>query len=195
MSAVTVLEWNTLPEPVLFNRWKHHAGAIRERIQTVAASGRDAIAALPPELVVIGSDLMDLYLGELDPVAVVESVLAQLREQRLDVPDAYQKWIDSGSGYRLIELPEDGSSWTLRRGNDSDRFVHLHPGRGSVSTMRIRANVLKTAIMVRAHVLVHGGDPFDREVVNQVRITYLNFAPVRQIVPEEGIGRAIAVLG
>jgi hypothetical protein len=83
----------------------------------------------------------------------------------------------------------------LRLGDERDRYVHVHPGRWSPATLRVRANVLKTAVMVLAYVGVRGGDPLDRALVNRVRGEYLGLAPVgKDPAGEQGIGRFIDVL-
>src|SRR6516162_2084579 len=51
--------------PVLYNTWKHDAESLRRRI---AACSADAdLAPLASRLVVVGTDLMDLYTGSLQP--------------------------------------------------------------------------------------------------------------------------------
>src|SRR5687768_4486554 len=50
---------NEIPTPVLFNPWKHHAGALRARIADAAANA--ALDDLAAGLVVVGTELMDLY--------------------------------------------------------------------------------------------------------------------------------------
>jgi hypothetical protein len=179
------------PTPFRFNLWKHHAGAIRGRIASATAA---ELAALPAELVVIGTDLMDLYHGGLSPAEIGERVLAQLRDAGVDRPETFRPWIDANSGYRMVELADDGSRWALRAGDSAERFVHVHPGRWSPMTVRVRANVLKTAVMTLAHVNVHGGDPFDVGLINRVRADHLGFAPLRRVTPDEGLGLVIDFL-
>ena len=41
----------------------------------------------------------------------------------------------------------DGSAWVLRQGEEGGRYVHVHPGRRTPPTLRVRATVLKTAVM------------------------------------------------
>ncbi len=53
------------PPPVLFNAWKHHAGALRHRIAETARAGEAALEPLARQLVVIGNELMDLYTAGL----------------------------------------------------------------------------------------------------------------------------------
>src|SRR5438105_2685023 len=104
------------PPPVLFNAWKHHAGALRRRIAETSRAGPEGLAALAPQLLVIGTELMDLYTGALWPVEIGAGVVAQLHaDDRLD-PDVYRRWLEENRGYRVLTLPEDASAWVLRFG-------------------------------------------------------------------------------
>jgi hypothetical protein len=177
-----------VPTPVLFNTWKHHAGAIRQRVQGLASQGETALRELAKQLVVIGSELMDLYTGTLTPVAIAEKVLADLRHQHRLEPVAYKTWLAASGGYGVVTFPEDGTRWVLRMGEEDGRYVHLHPGRWAVQTRRVRANVLKTAIMVHAHVAVHGGDAYKVSRINAVRQEFLDLSPIARLEGDEGLG-------
>jgi hypothetical protein len=176
-----------VPTPVLFNPWKHHAGALRQRIADAGRGGDAALAALPAQLLVIGTELMDLYTGALTPARIGEGVLTQLRDARLLPWEAYRPWVEAGGGYRVLTFAEDGSAWVLRAGDLAGRYVHVHPGRWTPETRRVRANVLKTAVMVLAHVGAHGGDPLDVRLVNQVRGQHLGLSPIRELAGDQGI--------
>jgi hypothetical protein len=183
-----------VPAPVLFNPWKHHAGALRQRIADVGRGGAPALAALPPQLLVVGSELMDLYTGALSPAQVGAAVLAQLRAGGQLPLEVYRPWVEANGGYRLLTLPEDGSVWVLRAGKPAGCYVHLHPGRWTPSTRRVRANVLKTAVMVLAHVAAHGGDPLDVGLVNRVRTEHLGLAPIEALTGDQGLQAVLELL-
>jgi hypothetical protein len=183
-----------VPPPVLLNTWKHHAGALRRRIAEAARGGEAGLAALAGGMVVIGTELMDLYVGRLTPAAIAAKVVARLRADRLLAPDAYRAWVAAGGGYRLLPFAEDDSVWVLRAG-DEERYVHVHPARWAPETLRVRANVLKTAAMALAYAVARGGDPMDRALLNRVRADYLGLAPVgRDPGAEQGVGRIIDLL-
>ena len=83
----------------------------------------------------------------------------------------------------------------LRLGDEADRYVHVHPARWVPQTCRVKANVLKTAVMVLAYTAVHGGDPLDVALVNRVRRDYLGLAPLgRDLAGDQGIGQTIQLL-
>ncbi|HXG09010.1 MAG TPA: hypothetical protein VNK04_04410 [Gemmataceae bacterium] len=144
-------------------------------------------------MVVVGTELMDLYVGRLSPAEIAAQVLAALQADNRLAPGAYRAWVEEGGGYRILTL-EDGSRWVLRLG-ETNRHVHIHPGRWSPQTRRVRANVLKTAVMVLAYVGVHGGDPMDLALVNHVRQQYLGLAPLgKDLAGDQGIGAVIDAL-
>jgi hypothetical protein len=183
-----------VPSPVLFNSWKHHAGALRQRLEEIAEAGPAALPELADRLVVMGSELMDLYTGTLTPVAIAERVLVLLRAENRLAVEAYRAWLQESGGYGVLTFAEDGSRWVLRLGDENDRYLHVHPARWAPQTRRVRANVLKTAVMVLAHVAIHGGDPLDVALVNAIRRQYLGLSPMREVVGEQGLSVVIELL-
>jgi hypothetical protein len=183
------------PPPVLLNTWKHHAAALRCRIREAVQAGAPGLDELASRLVVIGTELMDVYTGQLLPAEIGTAVVHLLQtEGRLALP-AYRTWLTEGGNYRVLTLVEDASRWVLRLGDVADRYVHVHPGRWAPATCRIRANVLKTAVMVLAHAGVHGGEPTDLEQVNRVRRAYLDLAPMGdELVAGQGLEKVIGLL-
>ncbi|HZY87750.1 MAG TPA: hypothetical protein VFE78_23125 [Gemmataceae bacterium] len=185
--------WEVRP-PVLLNTWKHHAGALRRRIAGAVRDGAAGLAALADGMVVIGTELMDLYVGRFTPAEIAAKVVARLQADGLLAPDAYRAWVAAEGGYRLLTFAEDDSVWVLRAG-DEGRYVHVHPARWAPATLRVRANVLKTAALALAYAAVHGGDPMGRALLNRVRADYLGLSPVgRDPAGEQGVGRVIDLL-
>jgi hypothetical protein len=192
MPISPVSPWEAV-HPVLLNTWKHHAAALRRRIHETSQTGD--LSGLAGELVVIGNELMDLYLGALTPAEIGHQVVGQLSANKTLDLDAYRAWIQAGGGYRLIDL-SDTSRWVLRLGEEVDRYIHVHPGRYSPQTRRVRANVLKTAVLVLAYIRVHGGNPMDVTLVNSARRQYLALAPIgKDLARDQGLGGVIAILG
>jgi len=180
------------PAPVLLNTWKHHAGALRERIDAAVRAGD--LQALADGIVVIGTELMDLYLGALAPAEIGRQVVNQLAAENRLALDTYRSWLRVGGGYCLVDLA-DGCRWVLRLGEETDRYVHVHPGRYARHTRRVRANVLKTAVMILAHTGLHGSDPHDLALVNAIRQRYLALAPIgKELKGDQGLGAVIALL-
>jgi hypothetical protein len=182
------------PHPVLLNTWKHHAGWIRWRIRQAAGAGAVGVEALPREMAVVGTRLMDLYTGALPPAELAGHVVAELRAaDRLEF-EPLSAWLSGLGEYAMLELP-DGSKWTIRLGPAEGRYLHLHPGRWVPHTMRVQANMLRSAVMAHAHALLTGRAVADVAVVNEARGKYLDLLPVRELTPDEGLGAVIVALG
>src|SRR5262245_38966347 len=192
-SSPSAPDWD-VPHPVLFNVWKHHAEALRRRVRDAAAAGEAGLALLPDKLLVVGTELMDLYTGPLTPVEIGQQVLAQLRAENRLEREAFGAWVEENGGYRLLTFAADESVWVLRFADKDERYVHVHPGRWTPHTRRVRANVVKTAVMVLADAALHGGDPLDVKRINHVRKKYLGLAPVRELTPEQGLDGVFALL-
>ena len=182
-----------VPHPALLNTWKHHAGWVRSRIAAAVSNGSAGVAALPAEMAVVGSRLMDFYTGALSPADVAEFVFADLKGRALFAFDPLAKWLAERGEYALTELP-DGSKWTIRLGPAGGRYLHLHPGRWAPHTIRVQANTLRSAVMAHAHALVTGRAADDLEVVNEARKLYLGMLPVRELTGAGGLGAVIAAL-
>jgi hypothetical protein len=179
----------------LFNTWKHHAAALRREIDKSVQAGASGLDELASQLIVIGTELMDLYIGRLTPAEIGEKVLAALRAERRLAVSAYRAWLAASGGYGVLTFAEDGSRWVLRMGDETDRYIHVHPARWAPETRRVRANVLKTAVMVLAHVGLYGGDVMERARVNTIRSQYLGLAPVgRDISGADGLGAVMKLL-
>jgi hypothetical protein len=182
--------------PVLFNTFKHHAGALRCRITSVAAAGPGALADLGSRMAVLGTKLMDLYIGQLTPREISTRVLELLRAQGRLERESFRAWLAEQNDYLVVPFAEDESRWVLRMGDEHARYIHLHPGRWSPATIRVRANVLKTAFLVLAHVRIYGGQSMDRKVINEVRQQHLGLSPLGQDPEgEAGLGAVLEVLG
>ncbi len=183
-----------MPGPVLFNPWKHHGGFLRDRVREAARGGPDALAALARELVVVGTKLMDLYTGDLSPAEIAGHVAADLRTSGTLEEGAFRAWVEAGGGYRVVPLP-DGSQWVLRHAAEPGRHVHVHPARWAPRTLRVRANVLKTAVVALAVAGAAGGNPLDVALLNDVRARYLGLSPVGRLREgDQGIGEVIDLL-
>jgi hypothetical protein len=157
------------------------------------SAGEESLTWLSEQLVVVGSVLMDVYTGQLAPNAIAQKVVAGLTADNRLALDVYKPWVAEGGGYRVLTF-EDQSQWVLRLGDEAGRYVHVHPGRWVPQTQRVRANVLKTAIMVLAYCGVHGGDPLDVKLINAVRTKYLGLSPIGSVDGNEGLGVVLAML-
>ncbi|QJB32756.1 hypothetical protein HF324_15615 [Chitinophaga oryzae] len=92
---------------------------------------------------------MDMYTGELSPETIFREVITQLAAQDMHLPATFAAAVAARDGYVEIAL-SDTSRWVLRLSDDPERFIHLHPGRYSPHTQRIKAAALKTAMAYKA---------------------------------------------
>ena len=70
---------------------------------------------------------------------------------------------------------------TLRGTYNQESFVHVHPGRYSPNTFRVKANTIKTAILARALALHYKRTDYDIDLINEARIK-LSLSPVNEKV-------------
>ncbi|PVY37152.1 hypothetical protein [Pontibacter virosus] len=163
-----------LPQPILFHPLKHHLGYIRQFIQN-NVEAEDAF--LRAQLKTVGSSQLDLYLGELSAQLIADETILYLQKHHNFDPEAYRLFLsDKESSYGLITL-SDGSKWVLRWGVVEGRHVHLHPARYSQYTIRVKANILKTAVAVQVAVRRYK-QPLSLALVNQVRTQWLELPPI-----------------
>jgi hypothetical protein len=137
---------------------------------------------------------MDLYTGDRTPHDIGQQLLDQLHAAgRLDL-DVLRAWLAAHGNFATTPI-DDGSTWVLRLGDVDGRYVHVHPGRWTPKTVRVRANVLQTAVLAVVHAAIHGGDPMELGRVNAVRSKYLRLAPLGSAPSGDGgMGAIIALL-
>ncbi len=166
-------------EPVKLNCWKHHAGFIRLKIWEYQNNPEAHLTSLQSEMLLIGESLMDLYLGELTPGEIVDSIIDSCRKQKILGKTEFQSWLKAeGKDFRTIEL-KDKSKWTLRLGDKKERYIHIHPSRYSPHTIRVRSASLKSAILF---LILEKPDAQDNLFfVNRIRKDYLNLPPLKNL--------------
>jgi hypothetical protein len=131
---------------------------------------------------------MDLYFGEDTPVKISEQILDYLHSKKLLSSGQYQDWLaEDGKLYQLVEL-RDKTIWTLRLGDDAERYVHIHPGRYSPNTVRVKATTLKTAIFLLCFEQLGEINFFETETVNNIRKKYLDEPPLKSFSKASRLG-------
>lgn len=167
--------------PVTFNPMKHHLSFIISEAENLKFSSIDEIS---DKLLVIGDNLMDLYTGKLS----VDEILAEIQSvlHRLDVftREDFCRWI-SGSEYKKLIL-SDSSVWVVKRSVNDENYIHLHPGKRSEFTCRVRGSTLKTVVACWANGKLPE-KPNQLDEVNQIRCNWLNLSPVKALQPGKGI--------
>jgi len=177
--------------PFNLNCWKHHAGFIVKQIKKI--KNEQELKNISSLLQKIGESQMDLYLGRFSPIELTGFTRKFLKKKRAFEYESYKKWLCSNDKeYKLIILP-DKSIWALRLGNQKKNFVHIHPGRYSTHTIRVRALTLKTAICVMVYLSVYKNFSPDLELINNVRNEFLKTAPIKSLSSTSGLGRLLNV--
>jgi hypothetical protein len=183
-----------IPVPILLNCWKHHAAFIRELINNLNKNSKSLIDNLLQSLLTIGESQMDLYTGDLSPVEIANQVKIKLLELSIHSIIDYKNWILSeGKEYKLIKLSDD-SIWTLLIGVKEAKYVHIHPARNSINTIRVKATTLKTALLVLVWVKIYGGSSDNLEIINKVRYDFISEPPLKKISANKGLQKLIRVL-
>jgi len=179
--------------PLTFNCWKHHAGFIKKQIKfyrNEKISGEE----LQKTLLVIGGSQMDLYVGKLSPQKICDEIISKLRSTKVLAFEDYKKWLfEKGNEYKLIKI-SDHSVWTLRLGNQEERYVHIHPGRYSPVTLRVKALTLKTAIAILIINHEKNFQLMDTLQINEVRKKILNSPPVKKVSSNSAVVKVINYL-
>jgi hypothetical protein len=171
---------------ILFHAFKHHLITVQDWLQTYSGKWNKDLQRM---LLSIGSSQLDFYTGNLSVNEIKLFVTEYLRLKNIDDIEAYRNWIYEEADYRLITLP-DNSGWTLRF-LAGESFVHLHPSRYSLHTMRIKANVLKTCICALIFTNRH---QINNAILNYYRQKYLLLPPMNEKIVHSEVEKVLALL-
>jgi hypothetical protein len=142
------------------------------------------------ELKHLGTSVMDVYTGSLLINEVCNEVILFLQEKGLSDKEYFSRWTGTGpKDFRIIYL-SDGSQWTLKYYDNSLRFVHIFPARGSQHTFRVKSNTLKSALLY--HILI-GKDFITGDDLNKVR-PLLGLSPIKDPLDTKAITEMIEIL-
>ena len=181
-----------IPRPVTLNCWKHHAGFIKDQTNLLQKNIISK-AELHRLLLTIGESQMDLYMGKLNPKQIANEIINNVKILGTKNYTNYSKWLlDNGKGYKQMVI-SDSSVWTLRLGNEKKRYMHIHPGRYSPLTIRVKAVTLKTNIVIM--VLAEGseGNLPELKSINEVRTLFLKLPPLKALSLSSGIGKFLNI--
>jgi hypothetical protein len=171
------------PSPILFHPLKHHQGYLQYFIQH--SSEEEFYSAIPR----IGASQMDLYCGELSLHSIGQEILGELAARGIVTESDFISFLSQSDGYQNFSI-SDGSTWTLLRGDDPERYVHIHPARYAQHCIRVKAGALKTAMLMLRHDLT---PTCETEQVNALRKS-IGLSPIKHLQVSEGIGRIWEVL-
>jgi hypothetical protein len=116
--------------------------------------------------------------GELTEAAIYQEVTVYLAELNALAEPAYRQFL-LPEQYKTIVL-SDTSHWVLRLGEKETLHIHIHPGRYSPHTLRVKAATLKTAIALLIWQKDNPEAP-DTVTLNYIRKDVLQLSPVRHL--------------
>ena len=181
-----------IPLPVTLNCWKHHAGFIKNQ-SALLQKNRVSKVKLQKLLLTIGESQMDLYLGKLNPKQIADETINILKRLRVNEYTNYYKWLtEKGMSYKQEEL-SDSSVWTLRLSKKKKKYIHIHPGRYSPLTIRVKAITLKTTIALKSLAEGNYREPSDLNSINEVRTMLLKLPPLKSLSLSSGIGKFLNI--
>ncbi len=182
-----------IANPIKFNCIKHHLGFIKERVNFYT-DRNISLDNLKVEMLTIGGSQMDIYTGGKSAADISLEIKNNLKDKDLLSYNNYFSWITKGNiGYKLIIL-SDNSIWTLRLGGEEERYVHIHPARNSINSMRVKAVTLKTAIIYYIEKKRRYLENDSLKLMNDLRGKYLNEPPLKSLKKSAGISKLIKLL-
>jgi hypothetical protein len=178
-----------IPLPITFNPQKHHFGYL---LKKKAQWQEQDWTATESELLFIGNNLLDLYLGRLSVEDICHECLQFFEKERITSPASLSKWLHP-LAYRKIVL-SDKSCWIIKKGLDHKRYIHIHPAKNAPFTIRVRGTTLKTVLALKIHQKkLTGKQEKNLQTVNQIRTRYLGLSPVKSLTHGKGISRLWAL--
>lgn len=163
-----------IPSPVRFNPFKHHRNYILEVLN--GNSPEVIIDLLDP----ICNNYIDIYTGVLSPGAIGKSVISILKSIDVLQPENFSRWLGTKNGYNQIKL-EDLSEWIIRKSNESERYIHIHPARTGLLTVRFKGSSLKTVYRLKGF-----KETISLENVNRIRMQ-IGLSPIKKLERNKGI--------
>jgi hypothetical protein len=178
-----------IPEPFVFNPLKHHLGYIRRFVYSGCEAGRDT-AGILKELRHIGSSVMDVYTGTIEPVTLLGEITRYLGQEGKLSRDAFAGWAGPDPDDFKLATISDNSTWTLKFHDNGRRFIHVFPARSGPRSFRIKANTIKTAIL---YYIFIGRDYITSADLNRAR-SLLGLSPVKDPAETRAITAMIEIL-
>jgi len=180
---------NDIPTPILLNCWKHHLEFLRIKIGQCSN-----LQEIAEDIKSLGENSIDLYLGQLTPKEISDEVIALLLNNQILAEEQFKVWLrESPKIFRELDL-SDGSRWTILPGTKPNRYVHIHPSRYSLNTLRIKAQSIKTAVGL---VVMHPKKSFSQiplKSINDIRQNMLGLSPIKNAKASVGIKKVYQLL-
>lgn len=172
-----------IPFPVSYSPLKHHFSYQLIFIRRAETSDNGLMA---DQMIIIGNNAIDVYSGNIPVIDLCDEIVQFIAEQRIHNSRDLAGWIGE-RGYREVPL-SDGSRWVIRLSENAERFVHIHPGKKSSHTFRLRGTTLKTVLSLC--ILQKSEDTLstpDLSTVNRIRKDLLGLSPVKNLTESSRI--------
>lgn len=169
---------NKKNSPIRFNPLKHHRNAALKALSENSLN--QVIALIDP----ICNNYVDIYTGDLTPQEIVEQTFLILKLKGVLLRAGFTKWIAVERGLCQIRL-SDSSDWILRLGNDPEKYIHLHPARTGLHTIRVKGSTLKTIYLLKQAGTKEDETP-SLQLVNRIR-QEAGLSPVKKLEKGKGI--------
>ncbi|NUM34190.1 MAG: hypothetical protein HUU50_06580 [Candidatus Brocadiae bacterium] len=172
-----------LLESIIYNAGKHHLETIVKNIVAYSEKGEEC-QSLKEKLLAAGEGVMDIYEGKLGVEEIKKEVWAFLQKNQLCNFESYKNYLEKEGSikrngyYTNLEL-SDCSVVTMRMGDTEDSFVHVHPGRHTPNTFRVKAKTFKTAAFATFLGLCRKTSPYNLAIINESR-AHLELSPVTE---------------
>lgn len=187
------MPFQKIAEPFLFNPMKHHVRHIQSFIDRCKKQGIDK-GMLHETLLKMGKCMLDLYIGKIEIAGITNEIQAILMKLNAFDNDSYIGYISkSQKCFQLIRL-SDGSIWTLLLGFEADKYIHIHPARGSIHTIRVSAIALKTALILKAYYPDINECSDLVNTTNEIRTQFLDESPIKDFGSTKGIRNVLQYL-
>ena len=168
---------------VTFNANKHHFQFLVNKIELWKKQDWPQVE---PEILLMGENLLDFYTGTLSVGKIENDCIRYFHEKGINEKTAFLKWLYPAE-YRKIVL-SDMSEWVIKTGNDTEKYIHIHPAKYSPNTTRVRATTLKTVVVLMIeNAAVSTQMSENLAMVNQIRARKLKLSPIKSLQNGKGI--------
>ncbi|HYQ59322.1 MAG TPA: hypothetical protein VEP89_18390 [Draconibacterium sp.] len=166
-----------IPLPIQYNPYKHHFRFLLNELVIWQKNNWDATEMA---ILSIGNNVFDLYLGQLTPEQVSEEILSYFKTNNITNEAAFNNWLGH-LDWKKIPL-SDKSEWLIKKRNQWERYIHIHPAKFSNHTIRVRATTLKTVLTLCVHKIpIRDNAGLNLQSVNKQRISFLRLSPIKSL--------------
>ena len=169
---------NEIRVPVRFNPFKHHRNYILSVLDDTKPEV--IIKMLDP----LCNNYIDVYTGTLTSDVIAAEVIDVLESNSVFQFDDFTSWVSSKNGYQQIKL-KDGSEWIVRKSNDKERYIHIHPTHTGSLSIRFKGSTLKTVYLLKIRLADSTVIP-SLDEVNETRMQ-IGLSPVNKLDRTKGI--------